>query len=119
MLHLGHAVDRVSKGYDFTVLHTCLGGIGFQFHLGLLCTAVPVVRICADGDEFLHFCAADVGSRLELGLIKNLRRIRSLGVRTIHRILDLSTLGIRKQSHILRYRKGARRKCLRHPVQSA
>ena len=29
VLHLGHAVDRVSKGYDFTVLHACLGGIGF------------------------------------------------------------------------------------------
>ena len=109
VLHLGHAVDRVSKGYDFTVLHACLGGIGFQFHLGLLCTAVPVVRICADGDEFLHFCAADVGSRLELGLVEHLCRSRSLGVRTIHRILDLSTLGIREQRYVLCYSEGTRR----------
>lgn len=119
MLQFGHAVDRVSKGYDFTVLHACLGGIGFQFHLGLLCTAVPVVRICADGDEFLHFCTAEARISLELGLIKNLRRIRSLGVRTIYCVLDLSAIGIRKQSHILRYRKGARHKCLHRPVRSA
>lgn len=109
----------VGKGYNIAILHAFLRGIGFQFYLGLLCSTVPVIRICTDGDQFFHFCTAETRISLELGLIKNLRRIRSLGVRTINCVLDLCAIGIRKQSHILRYRKGARRKCLRHPVQSA
>ena len=112
MLHLGHAVDYVSKSYNIAVLHACLGGIGLQLYLGLLCLAVPVITgICADGDEFFHFCAASAGGSLELGLIKNLRSCRSLGIRTVHRILDLRALGIREQRHILRYREGTR--CIR------
>lgn len=97
MLQFGHTIDRVGKGYNIAILHAFLRGIGFQFYLGLLCSTVSVIRICTDGDEFLHFCAADVGSRLELGLVEHLCRSRSLGVRTIYRILDLSTLGIREQ----------------------
>ena len=70
MLHLGHAVDYVSKSYNIAVLHACLGGIGLQLYLGLLCLAVPVITgICADGDEFFHFCAASAGGSLELGLM--------------------------------------------------
>lgn len=97
MLQFGHTIDRVGKGYNIAILHAFLRGIGFQFYLGLLCSTVPVIRICTDGDQFFHFCTAETRISLELGLIKNLRRIRSLGVRTIYCVLDLSAIGIREQ----------------------
>lgn len=89
VLHLGHAVDRVKVTTSLSSMPALEAG----FSSTLVCFALPSQLSVSALMVMSSFTSAPPTSEAALNLVwsEHLCRSRSLGVRTIHRILDLCT----------------------------